>query len=62
MAAAYAARDGTTIEHHLVSRYGEPLSPKQVGENVAQLLVDPRYETGVAYGFRRDTPIIALDQ
>jgi hypothetical protein len=34
---------------------------KQYGEQVATLLTDPRYATGVAYGFRSDTGITALD-
>jgi NAD(P)-dependent dehydrogenase (short-subunit alcohol dehydrogenase family) len=61
VAAAYAERDGTTVEDHLIKRYGKPLLPKQYGEDVADVLTDPRYATGVAYGFRRDSPIMALD-
>jgi hypothetical protein len=34
---------------------------KQCGEQVATLLTDPRYATGLAYGFRSDTGITALD-
>jgi NAD(P)-dependent dehydrogenase (short-subunit alcohol dehydrogenase family) len=61
VAVAYAERDGTTVEDHLTKRYGKPLLPKQYGEEVAEILTDPRHATGVAYGFRRDTPIIGLD-
>jgi NAD(P)-dependent dehydrogenase (short-subunit alcohol dehydrogenase family) len=60
VAGAYAERDGTTIEEHM-ERYGTPLLPAQYGEEISELLADPRYGTGVAYGFRRDTPIAALD-
>jgi NAD(P)-dependent dehydrogenase (short-subunit alcohol dehydrogenase family) len=60
VAAAYAERDGTTVEDHL-KRYGKPLLPEQYGGEVADVVTDPRYATGVAYGFRRDTPIMALD-
>lgn len=60
VANAYAERDGTTAEDHL-ARYGAPLLPEQYGEDVATLLTDPRYADGVAYGFRRDTPIAPLD-
>ena len=61
VAGAYAEREGTTIEDHLLTRYGKPLLPEQVGDEVIELLTNPQYETGVAYGFRRDTPIVALD-
>src|ERR1700738_68598 len=61
VATAYAERDGTTVEDHLVKRYGMPFLPKQYGQEVADVLTVPRYATGVAYGFRRDTPIMALD-
>jgi NAD(P)-dependent dehydrogenase (short-subunit alcohol dehydrogenase family) len=61
VAGAYAEQDGTTIEDHLTKRYGKPLLPKQYGEEVADILTEPRHASGVAYGFRRDTPIMALD-
>jgi NAD(P)-dependent dehydrogenase (short-subunit alcohol dehydrogenase family) len=61
VAAAYAEQEGSTIEEHLLKRYGRPLLPKQYGAGVADILTDSRYATGVAYGFRRDTPIMALD-
>lgn len=61
VAAAYAERDGVSIDDHLTTRYGEPLLPAQYGDGVAEVLTDPRYAAGVAYGFRRDTPIMALD-
>jgi NAD(P)-dependent dehydrogenase (short-subunit alcohol dehydrogenase family) len=60
VAGAYAERDGTTVEEHM-KRYGTPLLPAQYGEEISELLADPRYGTGVAYGFRRNTPIAALD-
>ena len=60
VAMAYAEREGVTAEDHL-ARYGAPLLPEQYGEDVATLLTDPRYSDGVAYGFRRDTPIAPLD-
>jgi len=61
VAGAYAERDGTTVEDHLSNRYGKPLLPKRYGEEAADVLTDLRYASGVAYGFRRDTPIMALD-
>jgi NAD(P)-dependent dehydrogenase (short-subunit alcohol dehydrogenase family) len=60
VASAYAERDGTAVEDHM-KRYGTPLLPEQYGEQVADVLTEPRYAAGVAYGFRRDTPIMALD-
>jgi hypothetical protein len=42
-------------------RYGSILRPAQVGEQVAELLGDPRYVNGVAYGFRNDSDILPLD-
>jgi hypothetical protein len=61
VAAAYAEREGTTIEEHLSARYGKPLEPRQYGEQVVELLTAPRYEAGVAYGFKTDMPIAPLD-
>jgi hypothetical protein len=61
VAAAYAEREGTSIEVHLTRRYGKALLPNQYGEEVTEILTDPCYANGVAYGFRRDTPIKALD-
>jgi NAD(P)-dependent dehydrogenase (short-subunit alcohol dehydrogenase family) len=60
VASAYAERDGTTVEDHM-KRYGTPLLPEQYGEQVTDVLTEPRYAAGIAYGFRRDTPIMALD-
>jgi NAD(P)-dependent dehydrogenase (short-subunit alcohol dehydrogenase family) len=37
------------------------LRPAEVGQRVAELLADSRYITGVAYGFRANSPIIPLD-
>ena len=60
-ASAGARRRGLSIEAFLAERYGAPLSPRQYGEHVATFLTDPRYATGVAYGFKGDTGITALD-
>jgi NAD(P)-dependent dehydrogenase (short-subunit alcohol dehydrogenase family) len=61
VANAYAVLEGTTPEDHLATRYGPPYSPTMYGEHVADLLIDPKYDAGVAYGFRRGSPIVALD-
>jgi NAD(P)-dependent dehydrogenase (short-subunit alcohol dehydrogenase family) len=62
VAGAYAQREGISIETYLAARYGEPLSARQYGEHVVTLLTDPRYATGVAYGFKSGTGITPLDR
>src|SRR5229473_702669 len=61
VAAAYAEIEGVSIDEHVMQRYGSILRPAQVGEQVAELLGDPRYVNGVAYGFRSDADILPLD-
>jgi NAD(P)-dependent dehydrogenase (short-subunit alcohol dehydrogenase family) len=60
-ASAWARRRGISIEAFLAERYGATLSPRQYGEHVVTLLTDPCYATGVAYGFKGDTGITALN-
>src|SRR5262245_1924583 len=61
-ARAIARRRGVSIEAFLTERYGaQRLSPREYGEHIAALLTDPRYTTGVAWGFRGDVGITALD-
>jgi hypothetical protein len=61
VAAAYAEIEGVSAEEHVMQRYGSILRPAEVGEGVAELLADPRYVSGVAYGFRANTDIMPLD-
>src|SRR5258708_1204783 len=61
VAAAYAEIEGVSIDEHVMQRYGSILRPAQVGDRVAELLGDPRYMHGVAYGFRSDADILPLD-
>lgn len=61
VAAAYADIEGVSVEEHVRRRYGSILRPARVGEQVAELLADPRYTEGVAYGFRDDSGIVPLD-
>jgi NAD(P)-dependent dehydrogenase (short-subunit alcohol dehydrogenase family) len=61
VAAAYAEIEGVSAEEHVIQRYGSILRPAEVGERVAELLVNPRYASGVAYGLRANTDIMALD-
>jgi NAD(P)-dependent dehydrogenase (short-subunit alcohol dehydrogenase family) len=62
VAAACAQAEGVTIDEYMFKRYGPTLHPSQIGRQVAELLVEPRYETGTAYGFRADVDIMPLDQ
>jgi NAD(P)-dependent dehydrogenase (short-subunit alcohol dehydrogenase family) len=62
VATACAAADGVTIEEHILHRYGSHLQAAQIGRQVAELLTDPRYEQGVAFGFRDNVDIIPFDQ
>jgi NAD(P)-dependent dehydrogenase (short-subunit alcohol dehydrogenase family) len=48
-AAAYAAREGLTLEAYL-ARFGVRLTPQAVGQAVAALLTDAAYRDGTAYG------------
>jgi NAD(P)-dependent dehydrogenase (short-subunit alcohol dehydrogenase family) len=61
VAAACAKADDITVEEHILHRYGSHLQPAQVGRQVAELLAEPRYEQGVAYGFRDNMDIISFD-
>ena len=61
VAAVCAAIEGVSIEEYVMQRYGSILRPAQIGEQVAELLGDPRYLQGVAYGFRNDCDLKPLD-
>jgi hypothetical protein len=60
-AAAYAAIEGISVDELVVQRYGSILRPAQIGEQVAELISDPRYGKGIAYGFRNECDIMPLD-
>lgn len=59
-AEAYARRKGVTLEAFLAG-FGAPLSPRQLGEQVATLLTEPAYASGVAFGIKGDLGLHALD-
>jgi NAD(P)-dependent dehydrogenase (short-subunit alcohol dehydrogenase family) len=61
VAATYAEIEGVTPEQHILDTYGTVLQPEQIGEHVTELLTDPRYASGVAYGIRAGTGIVPLD-
>jgi NAD(P)-dependent dehydrogenase (short-subunit alcohol dehydrogenase family) len=59
-AEAYARRKGVSLEAFLAG-FGAALTPAQVGEQVATLLTDARYEAGVAFGIKGDLGLHSLD-
>ena len=61
VAAACAEIEGVSIEELVMQRYGSVLRPAQIGEQVAEILGNPRYLQGVAYGFRNDCDLQPLD-
>jgi NAD(P)-dependent dehydrogenase (short-subunit alcohol dehydrogenase family) len=61
VASEYAKLENLTVEEYLFKRYGPPLEPRHVGEQVAEILANPKYATGVAYGLRTGPEPIALD-
>jgi len=61
VAAACAEVEGISIDEHVMQRYGSILRPAQIGEQVAEILGNPRYLQGVAYGFRNDCDLQPLD-
>jgi NAD(P)-dependent dehydrogenase (short-subunit alcohol dehydrogenase family) len=62
VATAASREEGLTVDEYMRKRYGPTLHPSQIGRQVAELLVEPRYEAGTAYGFRADVDLIPLDQ
>ena len=61
VAAACAEIEGVSIEELVMQPYGSILRPAQVGEQVTELIGDPRNMQGVAYGFRNDCDLQPLD-
>ncbi len=61
VAVVCAEIEGISVDEHVMRRYGSILRPAQVGQQVVELLCDPRYAQGVAYGFRSGSDIVPLD-
>lgn len=59
-ASAYARKKGVTAEAFLAG-FGQPMAPRQVGDHVATILTDPRYESGTAFGLKGGTGIQELE-
>jgi NAD(P)-dependent dehydrogenase (short-subunit alcohol dehydrogenase family) len=61
VASVYAGLKNVTPEAYLEKRYGPPLTPDHLGRQVANILVDPRYRSGVAYGLTAGDAPVGLD-
>lgn len=61
VAAVHAAIEGVSVEEHVIQRYGAIMEPREFAERVAEVLADPRYSSGVAYGFHTASGITSLD-
>jgi NAD(P)-dependent dehydrogenase (short-subunit alcohol dehydrogenase family) len=61
VASEYATRSGLSVEDYLFQRYGPPMSPAHVGEQVADMLDGPKLRSGVAFGLRPGPEPLLLD-
>lgn len=59
-AQAYARRKGVTPEAFLAN-FGTPMSAREFGDHVVNILTDPKYETAPAFALTGDSGIQALD-
>jgi len=59
-AAAYAKKKGVSVEEFLAG-FGAPLTPRQVGDHVATILTDARYENGAAFSIKGDSGIQPIE-
>ena len=59
-AAAYAKKKGVSVEEFLAG-FGAPLTPRQVGDHVATILTDARYESGAAFSIKGDSGIQPIE-
>jgi NAD(P)-dependent dehydrogenase (short-subunit alcohol dehydrogenase family) len=57
---AYARAMGVKREEFL-ARFGAPMPPREFGEKVVSLLVEPKYAEGLAFGLKGDTGITMLE-
>lgn len=58
---AYAHDAGIEPEE-FVARFGAQMSPREFGEKVVSVLVDPKYASGVAFGLNGGTEIAILEE
>jgi NAD(P)-dependent dehydrogenase (short-subunit alcohol dehydrogenase family) len=57
---AYARAMGVEREAFL-ARFGAPMPPRQYGDHLVEVLDDPKYATGFAFGLKGDTGITVLE-
>jgi NAD(P)-dependent dehydrogenase (short-subunit alcohol dehydrogenase family) len=60
-AGAYARDDGIGPEE-FVARFGARMPPREFGEHVVSVLVDPKYAAGIAFGVQGDAGITMLEE
>ena len=59
-AQAYARRKGVTPEAFLAN-FGKPMSAREFGDHIVQILTDPQYEAAPAFALKGDFGIRALE-
>ena len=59
-AGAYAAKRGVSVESFLAG-FGAPLSPRDFGRHVRDILTAPAHEATTAFGVKGDTGLVSLD-
>ena len=57
---AYARAMGVKREEFL-ARFGAPMPPREFGEKVISVLIEPKYAEGLAFGLKGDTGITMLE-
>jgi NAD(P)-dependent dehydrogenase (short-subunit alcohol dehydrogenase family) len=60
-AGAYARDAGITPEE-FVARFGARMSPREFGEHVVSVLVDPKHATAIAFGLQGDTGVTIIEE
>ncbi|EHR71230.1 short-chain alcohol dehydrogenase like protein [Burkholderiales bacterium JOSHI_001] len=58
---AYAKSMGISAEQFL-ARFGTAMPPRDFGEKVLNVLEDPRFDAGMAFGLKGDTGITVLEE
>jgi hypothetical protein len=58
---AYAAAMGITLEQFL-ARFGTAMPQRDFGVKVMNVLDDPHFDTGMAFGLKGDTGITVLEE
>ena len=61
-AAVAYARDASITPEEFVVRFGARMPPREFGEHVVSVLVDPKYATGIAFGLQGDAGITVLEE